>query len=289
MKKDLLITAIDWQTALAAPRYAGGHEEVMRAIFGDRAEVIAEYTEDNYQGDCAFAYAFKDGGFCVITDSFGSCSGCDAWEDSSTDAARNMIGSLVSSARFFETLEECQEFCKTAAADAADYTMRAAQPLAAQLGARARKRNDAELADDAPAAPEKPADHSAKPIDARYRELTALPDSVIKACAAPCLDRHGAIWSILAAEYSKAETDAYFAQARQPGPAMTYHAVDQSAEHQWGAFLLKHAGYPDRTLAELHGMAVGAYMEAHDMEQVRSITANLKRATDIHANREAGR
>jgi hypothetical protein len=31
---------IDWQLVLSQPRYAGGHEEVMRNIFGKNAEVI---------------------------------------------------------------------------------------------------------------------------------------------------------------------------------------------------------------------------------------------------------
>lgn len=61
---------------------------------------------------------------------------------------------------------------------------------------------------------------------------------------------------------------------------------DHSAKHPYGAFLLQHANHPDRTLAELHGMAAGAYEMAQDMEQVRSITANLKRAEEIHANQE---
>lgn len=55
--------------------------------------------------------------------------------------------------------------------------------------------------------------------------------------------------------------------------------------HAYGAFLLQQAAYPDRTLAELHAMAVGAFEMAQTIKEVRSITANLKRAEEIIANR----
>lgn len=112
MTKEMLVQAIDWPTVMAAPRSAGGHQEVMRAIFGSNAEVIAECDEGTYEGSVAFAYSFPCGGYCLITDSYGSCSGCDSWEDASDDAAHNMITSLVSSARFFADLDGLREFIK---------------------------------------------------------------------------------------------------------------------------------------------------------------------------------
>ena len=86
---------IDWPLVLQQERYAGGHWEVMRNIFGPNAEVIAEWTNDDYQGSIAVAYRLSDGRVAVMTDYYGSCSGCDAWENCTEDEARKMISDLV--------------------------------------------------------------------------------------------------------------------------------------------------------------------------------------------------
>ena len=93
---------IDWDAVMSAPRYAGGHIEVMRALFGENADVLGEYVENDYQGDESFAYRIKSSGEILIAiDSFGSCSGCDAWEDSTDDDARHMVHEIVQNARVF--------------------------------------------------------------------------------------------------------------------------------------------------------------------------------------------
>jgi hypothetical protein len=93
-------------------RYAGGHEDVMFNIFGRNASVIAHWIDDDYQGSEAFAYQFSDGSVVLITDYFGSCSGCDAWEDSSDEDARGMIRDMVSSSRLFSNINDAITFCE---------------------------------------------------------------------------------------------------------------------------------------------------------------------------------
>lgn len=106
-----LTELIDWQTVLAAPRYAGGHEEVMRSIFGAGSEVIAWWSEDDYQGTIAIAHKLADGRVVVMTDYYGSCSGCDCWEDATDDDAKKQVLDLVNNARVFGSLETAQAWC----------------------------------------------------------------------------------------------------------------------------------------------------------------------------------
>lgn len=103
---------IDWPGALAQPRYAGGHEEVMRSIFGPASAVIAWWSDNDYQGTIAIAHQInEDGRVVVMTDYYGSCSGCDSWEDSSEEDARRMIHDLVQHAKVFPTRAEAAAWC----------------------------------------------------------------------------------------------------------------------------------------------------------------------------------
>jgi hypothetical protein len=106
-----LTEIIDWQTVLAAPRYAGGHEEVMRSIFGAGSEVIAWWSENNYQGTIAIAHKLTDGRVVVMTDYYGSCSGCDCWEGATDEDAKKQVLDLVNNARVFGSLENAQAWC----------------------------------------------------------------------------------------------------------------------------------------------------------------------------------
>ena len=108
-----LVDLIDWPLVMSQPRYAGGHEEVMRSIFGPSAEVIAWWHEDDYQGTVAIAHKLPDGRFTVMTDYYGSCSGCDCWDDATDDDARQMVVDLANSARVFNSLEDAKAWCAT--------------------------------------------------------------------------------------------------------------------------------------------------------------------------------
>lgn len=133
MNKQQILDSIDWIKVMQAPRFSGGHQEVFENIFGDNAVAIASFIEDDYQGDEAFAFQFKDGTIAIITDSFGSCSGCDSWEDASDDEAMHLITSMVTSSRIFKTLDKAIEYCKNVEDDACDYTMKTAKQLVIQL------------------------------------------------------------------------------------------------------------------------------------------------------------
>lgn len=54
-------------------------------------EVLADCSEDDYQGTVAVAFLGRDGEVCYIEYSYGSCSECDAWEDKGEGFAREEI------------------------------------------------------------------------------------------------------------------------------------------------------------------------------------------------------
>jgi hypothetical protein len=129
LSKQDVLDSVDWDSVMKAPRYAGGHEDVMRTMFGHKAQVIGEYVEDHYDGVEAFAYEFYDGTIAIITDSFGSCVGCDYWEDATDEEARNMVRELAINARLFPNRVEAREFCAHGTDAAEQWTMRAAKNL----------------------------------------------------------------------------------------------------------------------------------------------------------------
>ncbi len=128
MNKTEVLDAVNWKAALAAPRYAGGHEEVFRALFDGVAPVIAWASSDDYDGTVCAAYQFPDGSVAILGDGYGSCSGCDAWEDAGDEDARALIVSMVTSARLFPTLAEAQAWAK-APDEAIDYHFTEARKL----------------------------------------------------------------------------------------------------------------------------------------------------------------
>lgn len=109
-----LTSLIDWPMVMSQPRYAGGHEEVMRNIFGRAADVIGWWSDNDYQGTVAIAYELaSDGRVVLMTDYYGSCSGCDMWEDSSDASAREMIINLVNGAKVFPSRETAKDWIKS--------------------------------------------------------------------------------------------------------------------------------------------------------------------------------
>lgn len=102
---DVLEAMVDYDAILPLPRYAGGHDEQMRALFKG-AEVLAHWNEGDYQGTVATAYKLSDGRFAWVQDSYGSCSGCDAWDDANDARVRELCAEIARSARVFNTLDE---------------------------------------------------------------------------------------------------------------------------------------------------------------------------------------
>jgi hypothetical protein len=106
-----LTKLISWETVLSAPRNAGGHEEIMRAIFGSKAKVIAWWEEQYHEGTIAIAYRLADGRIVVMTDYYGSCSGCDIWEGATDESVKDQVHNLVNRARVFATLKAAKRWC----------------------------------------------------------------------------------------------------------------------------------------------------------------------------------
>jgi hypothetical protein len=69
-------------------------------------EIIWDESEANYQGTVRFL-ARKDGKFAYLNYSYGSCSGCDSWEDMPEDKVRADMKNL---AEYFESAAELKKF-----------------------------------------------------------------------------------------------------------------------------------------------------------------------------------
>lgn len=123
---------IDWNNVMKAERYAGGHEEVMRSLFKNAA-VIAYYIEGWYDGDEAFAYQLEDGRIVIVSDSFGSCSGCDAWEGADDTDAKRLCELLADNAHVFNTIEEAIAWCADVTQHAEYYSDRVVSNLVSSL------------------------------------------------------------------------------------------------------------------------------------------------------------
>ena len=112
MLQDLL----DWSTIMSASRTAGGHREIMDSLFSNNGQVLASHIESDYQGSLGYVYLVHGwtefAKIVIITDSFGSCSGCDAWEDASNESVRNMCIAMANNARCFDCIEEALDFLK---------------------------------------------------------------------------------------------------------------------------------------------------------------------------------
>ncbi len=48
----------------------------------------------------------------IVSDYFGSCSGCDGWEDADDETVRNMCIQLANNSHMFDSLKEAVDFLK---------------------------------------------------------------------------------------------------------------------------------------------------------------------------------
>lgn len=100
---------INWEVLMELPRYAGGHDCQMKELFKG-AEVIAHFNEGDYQGQVATCVKLEDGRFAIYNDYYGSCSGCDAWEDADDESVKRMCINLSNSTYVFKKLKDVVEF-----------------------------------------------------------------------------------------------------------------------------------------------------------------------------------
>jgi len=105
-----LIRRIDLQKILSMPRYAGGHDDQMKGLFKN-ITILAHWNEGDYQGQVATAVQLNDTREVVIySDYYGSCSGCDAWEDASDKTVIRMCIQLAAGAKIFKTIADALDF-----------------------------------------------------------------------------------------------------------------------------------------------------------------------------------
>lgn len=94
-----------WADTVASNcRYANIAEE----IFGE-AEIIAERSDDGYQGYVNVLAKLPDGRYCHYEYSYGSCSGCDTWE--ATEATgEQILAEMKRDAVYFDSLNELDAY-----------------------------------------------------------------------------------------------------------------------------------------------------------------------------------
>jgi hypothetical protein len=68
--------------------------------------IIWDASCSDYQGTVRFL-AYKDGRFAYVTYDYGSCSGCDQWEDMSATTVREDLFNMV---EWFNDVHELQTF-----------------------------------------------------------------------------------------------------------------------------------------------------------------------------------
>lgn len=107
-----LVNRVNWEIIKPMSRYAGGHDEQMKGLLKD-STVLAHWNEGDYQGRVATCVQLNDTKEIVVyTDWYGSCSGCDAWEDVDDEEALRLCKGLASGAKIFKNLDECILFLK---------------------------------------------------------------------------------------------------------------------------------------------------------------------------------
>lgn len=137
---EMLKDFLDWDRIMKATRSAGGHQEILDVLFINGV-VLGYVSTGDYQGNVGYAYLVygytHTAKIVVISDSYGSCSGCDAWETAGDESVRQMCTNLANDAHTFDTIEETIEWLNKAKDDAAYWDWRElGGPLADELSKR---------------------------------------------------------------------------------------------------------------------------------------------------------
>lgn len=125
---EMLKDFLDWDRIMKANRNSGGHSDVMEVLFINGI-VLGHVSSNDYQGNLGYAYLVYDfnhvAKIVLISDSYGSCSGCDQWEDASDADVRQLCTGLANDAHAFDSIEEAIEWLrKEAVEDGAFYEWR---------------------------------------------------------------------------------------------------------------------------------------------------------------------
>lgn len=107
---DELQQYINWNELYEFERCAGGHDDQMKYLFKG-SELMGYWNEGDYQGMVATCvYLPQIDKFVVYNDYYGSCSGCDSWEDASDEEVENMCINLANGAFIFNNLNDVIEY-----------------------------------------------------------------------------------------------------------------------------------------------------------------------------------
>lgn len=121
---DMLKDFLDWDRILKQRGSAGGHSEIMDVLFINGV-VLAHVSDSDWQGNIGYAYLVygytHTAKIVLISDSYGSCSGCDQWEDATGDSLRQLCTNLANDAHTFDSIEEAISWLRLATADATYY------------------------------------------------------------------------------------------------------------------------------------------------------------------------
>lgn len=105
---------IDWDAIMPLERFAGGHDEQMQKLFKG-AKVLSHWNEGNWQGMVATAVELPDGRCLLYNDYYGSCSGCDSWENASDEGVRKLCIDLANGAYIFPSSQEAKAWLEDVA------------------------------------------------------------------------------------------------------------------------------------------------------------------------------
>lgn len=109
---DTLQSLIDWGNIMQMERYAGGHDDQMKGLFKD-STVIAHWNEGGYQGMVATCVRLSDKRYVIYNDYYGSCSGCDSWENASDKEVKSMCINLSNGAYIFLSLLDVKQYLES--------------------------------------------------------------------------------------------------------------------------------------------------------------------------------
>ncbi len=104
-------------------------------FIGSGGVTCASWYEEDCQGNLAVAWLFPNGRVIIATDSFGSCSGCDAWERATDEDARRLIHDIATNAHGFSSVDDAIQWIESESNEAEYYLDRPVQYLLPALKA----------------------------------------------------------------------------------------------------------------------------------------------------------
>jgi len=112
---------IDWETMLddsKTMRSSGSKIDQLSRMFL-HSHMIASDSSGDYQGEDTVVILFTppipdtDPKIIIISSYYGSCSGCDSWEDANDKNMKEILESLANNARLFDNFEDTIKYLES--------------------------------------------------------------------------------------------------------------------------------------------------------------------------------